>query len=110
MPIYAVERVLPGATLEAVEHIERTADQTARAFTEAGRSVRYMGSIFIPGESRCQSLFEAPTADLLQELNTAAGLPYGRIVLAVEVPGALRGVDAANSRLITDGDGSRKEQ
>jgi hypothetical protein len=86
MPVYAVERLLPGATLEAVEAMGCAANEAARAFGAQGRPVRYLRSTFIPGESRCQSFFEAPNADLVQELNDTTQLPYSRIVLAVEFP------------------------
>lgn len=87
VPVYAVERRLPGATLETVERIETAAHQTAQAFAVEGSPIRYLGSTFIPGESRCQSRFEAPNADLVQELNDAAQIPYSRIVIALEFSG-----------------------
>ena len=87
MPVYAVERLLHGAAVETVESVARASEETARAFSAHGRPVRYLRTTFIPGESRCQSLFEAPNADLVQELNDAAQLPYSRIVLALEYPG-----------------------
>jgi hypothetical protein len=84
--MYVVECLLPGTTLETVEALGHAAEKTARSFAAQGRSVRYLRTTFILGESRCQSLFEAANADLVQELNDAAQLPYSRIVLAVEYP------------------------
>jgi hypothetical protein len=80
-----VERVVPGATMEAVEAIRRAAEQACRAVAVEGQPVRYLRSIFTPGDSRCRCLFEAPSADLVQAVNEAAQLPYNRIVLAVDL-------------------------
>lgn len=85
MPIYMVERVLPGATVESVEAMQRAVGKACRTSTVAGRSIRHLRSTFTPGESRCRCLFEAPDSDLVREVNDAADLPYSRIILAVEV-------------------------
>ena len=87
MPTYMVERVLPGGTLATVEAIGRLAAETCRAFAAEGQPVRYLRSTYTPGDSRCRCLFEAPNAAVVQAVNDAAQLPYGRIVLAVELPG-----------------------
>jgi hypothetical protein len=85
MPVYMVERLLPGATMEAVEAIQQAARETSEAFRTEGKPVRYLHSTFTPGESRCRCLFEAPTARVVQELNDAAQIPYSRIVVAIEL-------------------------
>jgi hypothetical protein len=86
IPVYLVERILPGTTLEAVEVMGHTADAMCRTFTARGKSVRFLRSTFVPGESRCRCLFEAPSADVVQEVNDAAQLPYNRIVVALDLP------------------------
>jgi hypothetical protein len=85
MPIYQVERVLPGVDLESLAALQRAAEDACRTFAAAGKPVRYLRSTFMPGESRCRCLFEAANGDLVQEVNDAAQLPYSRIVLAVEL-------------------------
>jgi len=109
MPVYAVERLLPGVTLETVERIESAAHQMARTFVAQGSAVRYLGGTFIPGESRCQSFFEATNADLVQDLNDAAQLPYTRIVLAVGLPRDPSIEGLTHTILIPSGEGPRKE-
>ena len=84
MPTYMVERSLPGATMASIEALRQTAGKACRAFAAEGRPVRYLRSIFTPGDSRCRCLFEAASADLVRAVNEAAQLPYSRIVLAVE--------------------------
>jgi hypothetical protein len=86
MTAYLVERVVPGATVESVEAIQRAAEEACRAFTAAGKPVRYLRSTFTPGESRCRCLFEAPSSELVQAVNEAAQIPYSRIILAVDLP------------------------
>ena len=85
MPTYLVERVLPGATIDAVEAIRYAAQRACDDFAAAGKTVRYLRSTFTPGESRCRCLFQASTVDLIQELNDVAQIPYSRIVLAVDL-------------------------
>jgi len=87
VPLYVVERVMPGATLESLREIRHAAEEVCGVFTAEGRSVRYLRSIFTPGESRCQCLFEAASADLVQAVNEAAQIPYNRIVVALEIGG-----------------------
>jgi hypothetical protein len=86
MPTYQVERILPGADLESLMALCRSADEVARRFVAEGRFVRYLRSTFTPGDSRCRCLFEAVDGDLVREVNDAAHLPYSRVVLAIELP------------------------
>jgi hypothetical protein len=84
MPVYLVERILPGASMDAVQAIRRAAEDACRAFAAEGKPVRYLRSTFTPGDSRCRCLFEAANADLVEELNQAAQIPYSRINIAVD--------------------------
>jgi hypothetical protein len=84
MPLYMVERILPGASIDAVQAIWRAADEACRAFAADGKPVRYLRSTFTPGDSRCRCLFEATNAELVEELNQAAQIPYARIFMAVD--------------------------
>jgi hypothetical protein len=85
MPVYMVERLLPGGTVESFERIRRQSVAATRDFAAQDKPVRYLRSTFTPGDSRCRCLFEAPTADLVQEVNDAAQIPYSRIVLALDI-------------------------
>lgn len=85
MPVYMVERDLPGITLEALEDAQRAAIATSRQFTEGGNPVRYIRSTFVPGESRCMCLFEAATPELVREVNEAARIPYFRVTEALDL-------------------------
>jgi hypothetical protein len=84
--IYMVDRDLPGITLEQLAGAQQAAIATSEQFAAAGKSVRYIRSMFVPGESHCMCLFEAPEAGLVKEVNEAAQLPYTRIVEAMDLP------------------------
>jgi muconolactone delta-isomerase len=85
MPVYLVERALPGVTLAQLTAIRRAGEEMCHRFTRDGKAVHYRRSIFVPGESRCLCLFDAQDGDRVQEVNEAAQIPYGRIVLAVDL-------------------------
>jgi hypothetical protein len=85
MPVYMVERVLPGISMESIEALRTAAERACSDFARSGKQVRYLRSTLTPGESRCRCLFEAPQADLVRELNDAASLPYSRIILALDL-------------------------
>ncbi len=82
MPVYMVERELPGVTMEQLADAQKKAIQTGKELTAEGRQVRYLRSMFVPGESRCMCLFEAASADNVKEANERAQIPFTRIVPA----------------------------
>jgi hypothetical protein len=80
-----VERDLKGITMDQLATAQKAAIETAGKMTAQGKPVRYIRSTFVPGESRCMCLFEAPTADRVKELNDAAKIPYSRVVEALDL-------------------------
>ena len=52
MPIYMVERNLPGITQEQLAGAQKAAIETSRQFTAQGKNVRYIRSMFLPEEPR----------------------------------------------------------
>ena len=85
MGVYMVERDLPGITMEQLASAQRAAIETSRRFTARGEPVRYIRSAYIPGESRCMCLFEAPNAGVVKEVNEVAKIPYTRVIEAVDL-------------------------
>lgn len=83
--VYMVDRDLPGATLEHLVHTQQAAIQSSQRFTAAGKPVRYIRSLFVPGEERCLCLFESTERVLVQQVNDDAGLPYTRIIPALDL-------------------------
>jgi len=82
MAVYMVERDLPGVTMEQLAAAQKEAIEKSRQFTAEGKDVRYIRSIFVPGEARCMCLFEAPNPDVVKEVNEAAKIPFTRVVEA----------------------------
>lgn len=82
MPVFMADRELPGITLPQLADAQRAAIETSRRFTSEGKPVEYLRSMYVPGESHCMCLFEAPNAERVKEVNEAAGIPFTRIVEA----------------------------
>jgi hypothetical protein len=85
MPIFMVDRSLPGVTKDQLAAAQQAAIATGRKFTAQGKPVRYIRSTFIPSESRCMCLFESTNADLVREVNEEAKIPFNRIVEAQDL-------------------------
>jgi len=82
MAVYMVERNLPGVTMDQLGAAQKEAIEKSRQFTAEGKDVRYIRSLFVPGEARCMCLFEAPNSEVVKEVNEAANIPFTRIVEA----------------------------
>lgn len=85
MPVFLVDRNLPGITPEELAAAQRAAMRTSDEFSARGKAVRYIRSTFMPGEARCMCLFEAATPELVREVNEAARIPFTRVVEAVDL-------------------------
>jgi len=84
MPTYLAERYLPGISAEELMLLQKTAIEVSQRFTTEGKPVRYLRSVFVPSESHCLSLFEAESAILVRDVNEAAGIPFTRILEAMD--------------------------
>jgi muconolactone delta-isomerase len=85
LPVYLVEREMPGVTMEQLAAAQKKAIQTGKELTAEGRQVRYIRSMFVPGECRCMCLFEAPNPENVKEANHRAQIPFTRIVEAADL-------------------------
>ncbi len=85
MPVYLVEREMPGVTMEQLAAAQKKAIRTGKELTAEGRQVRYIRSMFVPGECRCMCLFEAPNSENVKEANNRAQIPFTRIVEAADL-------------------------
>lgn len=85
MPMYYVERHLPGITPDQLAAAAGRAKRTTAQMSEEGTPVRYLRSTFIPGEDKCFCLFEGPSADLVKQANERAEIPFERIVEAMHI-------------------------
>jgi hypothetical protein len=85
MPVFMVERDLPGISMEELADAQKKAIQAGKELTAQGREVRYIRSTFVPGESKCLCLFEAASPDLVREANERGQIPFTRIVPAEDL-------------------------
>lgn len=85
MPVYMVERNLPGVQMNQLAAAQQAAIQTSQQFTADGKNVRYIRTTFIPGEAHCMCLFEAVNQELVKEVNEAAQIPFTRILEALDL-------------------------
>jgi hypothetical protein len=83
MPVYIVERHLPGITVRQLAALHRRVRERSAELTAQGRPVRYSECLFVPAESRCLCVFDAADASLIREVNDEARIPYSRILPAL---------------------------
>lgn len=79
MTIYAVQRKLPGITMDQLAGAQRAAIAASEESTRSGSPVRYIRTNFYPADFRCTCLFEAADADAVKRVNDKVALPYEKI-------------------------------
>jgi Protein of unknown function (DUF4242) len=85
MPVFLVERNLPGISMEQLADAQKKAIQAGKELSAQGRDVRYIRSMFVPGESKCMCLYEAASQELVREANELGQIPFTRIVPAMDL-------------------------
>ncbi len=85
MPVYMVDRSLPGISMDQLAAAQRVAIETSQRFTKEGKPVRYIRTTFVPGEAHCMCLFEAQNIEAVKQVNEAAKLPFTRIIEAMDL-------------------------
>ena len=85
MNIYLVDRNLPGVTLEQLAAAQKAAIETSQRFTEEGNPVRYIRTAWVPSESHVMCMFEAEDAQAVRDVNEATGIPFKRILEAMDL-------------------------
>lgn len=85
MSTFMVERNLGGISMDTLGGAQQAAIAKGEEMTAGGTPVRYIRSTFAPEDGRCMCLFEAQKCEDVQRLNDEAGLPYERIVPAMDL-------------------------
>ena len=85
MAVYMVERSLKGISMDDLGGAQKSAICKAEEMTAAGTNVKYIRSTFAPDDGRCLCLFEAGSEADVKRLNDETGLPYDRIVEALDL-------------------------
>ncbi len=85
MSVFMVERDLPGISMEQLAGAQKAAIDTSKQFTSEGKPVRYIRSMYVPGDYSFMCLFESSNADLVKQVNDTAKIPYTRVVEAMDL-------------------------
>jgi hypothetical protein len=85
MSTFMVERHLGSISMDDLGGAQRAAITKGQELTAEGTPVRYLRSTFAPQDGRCMCLFEADKSEDVKRLNDDAGLPYDRIVPAMDL-------------------------
>lgn len=85
MSVYMVERDLKGISMDDLAGAQKAAIATADKMSESGERINYIRSTFALEDGRCMCLFEGDSAEQVRQLNDNAGLPYVRIVEALDL-------------------------
>ena len=85
MSVYMVERDLKGISMEDLAGAQKAAITTAEGMRSDGARISYLRSTFTPEDGRCMCLFDGESADQVKKLNDTAGLPYSRVVPALDL-------------------------
>jgi hypothetical protein len=76
---YVVEEYLPGISERELVLTRERVEQAASGLREAGESVRYLGTTFIPDQETSLSHFEAASRRVVERACRRAGLGSARI-------------------------------
>ena len=85
MSVYMVERNLGEISMEDLGGAQKAAINKAQEMRQQGSDIRYIRTTFAPEDGRCMCLFEANSEQDVKRLNDEAGLPYHRVVTAMDL-------------------------
>ncbi len=85
MSVYMVERDLKGISMEDLAGAQKAAIETAEKMSSTGQKVAYIRTTFAPEDGRCMCLFEGESEEQVRALNENAGIPFTRVVPALDL-------------------------
>lgn len=85
MSVFMVERELKGIAMDDLAAAQKAAIGKAEEMRRDGTDIRYLRTTYAPQDGRCMCLFEAPSSADVKRLNDEAGLPYSRVVPALDL-------------------------
>jgi hypothetical protein len=85
MSVFMVQRSLKGIPMDQLAAAQQRAITTAQEMSSAGEPVRYIRSAFVPETGQCMCLFDAQNPEQVSRLNEKAGIPFDRVVPAMDL-------------------------
>lgn len=82
---YLVEHYWPGVTADAFRSVITRLRRMSRAMARSGLPIRYLHSTMVPVDEAAFCVFAAASSELIEQLYARAGVPFDRIVAALEV-------------------------
>jgi hypothetical protein len=64
--------------------LEGRARSAVETMVREGEHVRFVRTVFVPGDQTCFQLYEARSASVVEEASRRAGIAFERVVAAVE--------------------------
>jgi uncharacterized protein DUF4242 len=84
VPSYLLETYVPRSRAAEARASGRRAKAVAEELSRDGTRVRYVRTTFLPDDETCFHLFEAVSANAVEEVSRRAKLGRARVVPAVE--------------------------
>jgi len=85
VPNYVVERYRSSSDADSLDAVADRLADGARRVSREGSSVRYVETIFLPGDETCLHAFEADSPADVQAVFRLAGIDVDRIVPAEQI-------------------------
>lgn len=85
MPLYVVERELPGITPQLLASAGVRAKSCCAEISAEGRSVVWIRSFFLPETAQTHCYFEGANREVVEEANQRANIPFVRITEVMEM-------------------------
>lgn len=86
MTTFAVQRTLPGISMEQLAAAQKAAIQASKDASDQGSPVTYIRSNFYPQDQRCTCLFEAQSREAVEKVNRAASIPFDNVEEVLDIP------------------------
>jgi hypothetical protein len=82
---FLVEHYWPGITPDGFEAAAERVRESAAALASTGRRIRFLHSTLVPGDDAGFCVFDAESPAVVEQAYARAGVPYERVLDALEV-------------------------
>lgn len=82
--MFLAELYLPSTDVQGHRTASRKAERAAAELARGGADIRYVRSVFVPGDEMCLLLFEADSEQTVALVGATAGLSFDRVVAAAD--------------------------